>query len=91
MTIAGWVYQSFRSARESKEARLKAAEDRINELDKIDTKVEESMKRVHDRIDDVERSQSKLEVKIDNDIQDVKHSIDRLTDLVIQALQGRGD
>ena len=91
VTVIGWIYQSFKTSKEVRDSRLKALEDKLNELDKIDTRVEESVKRVHDRMDNVESSQVKLENRLDSDIQDVKRSIEKLSDLVIQALQSKGD
>jgi len=91
VAILGWIYQSFKTSGESREARLKAAEDKLTELVNIDTRVDGSIKRVHDRMDNIENSQNKLESRLDNDIQDVKRSIDKLTDLVIKALQNKGD
>lgn len=91
VTIIGWAYQSFKSSRDARETRLKAVEDKLVDLDKIDIAAKEGVKRVHDRMDSLENLQTKLEIKIDKDMQDVKHSIDKLTDLVIQALQNKGD
>lgn len=91
MTIIGWAYQSFKGKQELKETRLKAVEEKLVELDKIDAAAKEGVKRVHDRMDTLENLQGKLEIKIDKDMQDVKHSIDKLTDLVIKALQTKGE
>lgn len=91
VTIVGWAYQSIKAKQDLKEARLKAVEEKLVELDKIDAAAKEGVKRVHDRMDNLEHLQGKLEVKIDKDMQDVKHSIDKLTDLVIKALQTKGD
>jgi len=90
VAILGWVYTSLKSASDNKALRLKVVEERLTELDKVDLEYKESVKRVHDRIKFLEASHTKLETKLDTDIQAVKHSIDHLTDLVIKALQ-RGD
>lgn len=87
ITIVGWLYQGFRSSSREKDLRLKAAEDKITVIDREDAKLDETLKRVHARIDEVEKSQNKLETKIESDIRDVKHSIDKLTDLVIKAMR----
>lgn len=87
ITLCGWVYQAYRSACREKDLRLKTAEDKITLMDKADTKLDETLKRVHYRIDEIEKSQNKLETKIESDIREVKHSIDKLTSLVIKAMQ----
>lgn len=91
LTMLSWAYQSNRAKQEAKELRLKTVEEKLVELDKIDAAAKEGVKRVHDRMDSLEHLQGKLEVKIDKDMQDVKHSIDKLTDLVIKALQTKGE
>ena len=91
VTILGWAYQSFKASKDARELRLKAVEDKLVELDKIDAAAKEGVKRVHDRMDTLENLQTKLEDKLDKDMQEVKRSIDKLTDLVIKALQTKGD
>lgn len=87
VTILGWFFQSYKSARRERDLRLQNAEDKLQMMDKADTKMDETLKRVHYRIDEIEKSQNKLESKIESDIRDVKQSIDKLTSLVIKAMQ----
>lgn len=87
VAIVGWVLSALKSSKEAKDKRMSALEGRVSELDRIETECKESNKRVHYRVDVLEHSQSKLELKLDSDLNEVKRSIEKLSDLVIQALQ----
>lgn len=90
VAIVGWVLSALKSHKEAKDLRMKALEDKVHSLDKIEADCKEGNKRVHYRVDVLENSHSRLELKLDASLTEVKHSIEKLTDLVIQALQSRG-
>lgn len=89
VAILGWLGSAFKNGKDAREKRLLGVEDKVNSLDKVDTRNGESIKRVHYRMDVLENSQTKLELKLDSDILDVKHSIEKLTDLVIEAIKDK--
>lgn len=81
------AYTVFRNYRVAKEQRVKAIENVTAELKNHIIELREADKRVHYRVDSVEMNQNRLESKIDNDIQEVKLAIDKLTDIVLKAIQ----
>lgn len=86
MAIIGLAYNILSSKNSAKEARVKDLERRLSEIDKIDAEFQEKTKRIYYRMDVIENSQNKLEVRLDSDIKDVKRSLEKLSDLIVQAL-----
>lgn len=90
VAVAGWVYTSVRANREAKTLLVNSLITKVDHIERNDIETKEHLRRVHDRIDILESSHEKLETKLDKDISEVKGGIDKLTTLVIQALQ-RGE
>lgn len=90
VAIVGWVLSALKASKETKDKRMSVLESKISELDRIEAECREGIKRVHYRVDVLEHSQTKLEMKLDSDLNEVKRSIEKLSDLVIQALQQSG-
>lgn len=90
--ILGWLYTVYNNSKKAREFKISTIENKLHSFEKVEAEVRESIKRIHYRLDVIEAHQDKLEIKLDSDIQDVKHSIERLSDLVIQAIRnGKGD